>query len=91
VAVIGMVSVLVALKGRILPFPLSGKPIFGLLFVQVKDALGELLVKTMPSLTNSPLQIVVSLTGFITGVGLTVTFTESLVTQLEVPADKLKT
>src|SRR4051812_44294684 len=90
-AVIGLVVVFFGINGRIFPLPLSGKPIAVLLFVQLKDAPAVLLVKGIPPLTRVPLQYDLLDTTSITGVGFTVTFTESVVTHpVFVDGDNLK-
>ena len=88
-AVITPVVLFFAINGRILPAPLAGNPIFGLLFVQLKAAPGKLLVKSIPPLTKSPLQYTLLVMESIRGVGLTVSNNESVVTQLP-PAVKVK-
>jgi hypothetical protein len=74
------VVLLVALNAGMLPLPLCGSPILVLLFVQVKEAFGDVLLNGMP-LTGTPLQYVRLTIVLIAGVGLTVTFTISVVTQ----------
>ena len=81
--------VLMATKGSMLPVPLAGRPIFILLFVHEKTTAGEVLVNKIPLLTNVPLQKTVSLIRLITGVGFTVTVSESVTIQ-PVPVDNVK-
>jgi hypothetical protein len=89
VAVRSFPPVLVAIKAGMLPLPLAANPILGLLFVHWNTAPGELLVNGIPPLAKIPLQKVVSAMGLITGVGLTVSFTVSVITQPE-PVDNVK-
>jgi hypothetical protein len=88
VAVILFPPVLVAIKAGILPLPLAANPILELLFVHWNTVPGEGLVKGMPALAKVPLQNVVSRIISITGVGLTVTLSISVITQPE-PVDKV--
>jgi hypothetical protein len=78
-AMIGESPIFVAINAGILPLPLLPNPI-DLSQVQVNDESGEALLKMIP-FTTSPLQNEVSLTAEITGVGFTVTTTESRVSQ----------
>src|SRR4029077_19314038 len=82
--------VLVAKKRGILPVPFEGNPIETLLVtLHVIETSWVLLLIGIPLLTNVPLQNAVSKIWFITGVGLTVSFNVSIVTQ-PLPVDKVK-
>jgi hypothetical protein len=55
VALMESLLLLVAIKGGMFPLPLTGKPIAVLLFVQVNEASGELLLK-LSSVAELPSQ-----------------------------------
>jgi hypothetical protein len=88
IAVISFPPVLVAIKAGMLPLPLAANPILGLLFIHLNTAPGELLVKGIPASAKVPLHNVVSGIISITGVGLTITLSISVITQPE-PVDKV--
>ncbi len=88
-AVIAPPSGFIAINGGILPVPAAGNPILVLVLVHVNVVLGVALPNTMPLFANTPLQKVVSAILFIAGVGFTVTFSESVVSQ-PAPVDNVK-